>query len=120
MSFIQRLAEQKIREAQQQGAFDNLPGKGEPLRLEDDRGVPQHLRMAYKVLKNAGILPPELIMRKEIVSLEQLIAACEDEDERKHLRTELSLKWFRFETAVGDGMRVPGRYRGLVEHRLGL
>jgi len=118
MRFIQRLAERKIREARQKGDFDDLPGKGEPLRLEDDSSVPETLRMAYKVLKNADVLPPELLLRKEIVTLEQLIAACEDDDARKRLRIELSLKRLQLETAVHDGMRVPGRYRGRVEKRL--
>ena len=118
MLFIQRLAEQKIREAQQEGVFDNLPGKGKPLRLDDDRGVPEHLRMAYKILKNADVLPPELELRKEMVTLERLIAACEDEDARARLRTELSLRRLQYETAMDRGLRVPGSYRAKVEAKL--
>ena len=56
---IASIAEEKIREAQAEGAFDNLPGRGRPLQYEDDSGIPPDLRMAYKVLKNAGCLPPE-------------------------------------------------------------
>ena len=59
-SVIQSIAEQRIAEAQQQGAFDNLPGAGRPLQLEDDSHIPPELRMAYKVLRNAGCLPPEM------------------------------------------------------------
>ena len=46
------LAEERIREAQKNGAFDNLPGKGKPLVLEDFSLVPADLRLAYYVLKN--------------------------------------------------------------------
>ncbi|MFQ5539397.1 MAG: DUF1992 domain-containing protein, partial [Candidatus Binatia bacterium] len=34
-SFLLRVVEEKIRDAQETGAFDNLPGKGKPLELED-------------------------------------------------------------------------------------
>ena len=49
------------------GEFDNLEGQGQPLKLEDDSHIPPELRMAYKILKNADCLPPELELRQEIV-----------------------------------------------------
>lgn len=52
--------ESRIAQAHEQGEFDNLPGKGKPLQLDDDRLVPEEVRAAYKVLKNAGFVPPEL------------------------------------------------------------
>jgi len=78
MDPLVRIAEEKIREAMARGEFDNLPGAGKPLALEDDSMVPEDLRVPYKVLKNAGCLPPELEMRKEIVTLKILISAIED------------------------------------------
>ena len=50
-SAIQIIAENRIREAQQNGEFDNLPGMGKPLEFEDDSNIPEDLRMAYKILK---------------------------------------------------------------------
>lgn len=86
-SVIQNIAERRIAEAQERGDFDNLPGTGKPLRLEDDSAVPEELRMAYKILKNAGCLPPELADRKEINSLVDLLEHCEDERERvRHMQ----------------------------------
>jgi hypothetical protein len=79
---MQLVAERKIREAIEQGQFDNLEGRGRPLRLEDDSGVPEDLRLAYKILKNAGCLPPELELKREIVRLEELLASVEDEQEK--------------------------------------
>lgn len=73
------IAEQRIREAQDQGAFDRLPGAGKPLELEDDSHVPEDLRMGYKLLRNAGYLPPELEERKEITSLVEMLEKCSDE-----------------------------------------
>jgi hypothetical protein len=53
------VAEQKIREAMKEGAFDNLPGAGKPLVPEDLSHIPEEMRMAYKILKNSGHLEPE-------------------------------------------------------------
>ena len=86
-SVIQSIAERRIAEAQERGDFDNLPGTGRPLRLEDDSAVPEELRMAYKVLKNSGCLPPELADRKEINTVVDLLEHCQDERERvRHMQ----------------------------------
>ena len=81
-SVIQFIAERRIEEAQAQGVFDNLPGRGRPLQLEDMSHVPEDLRMAYKILSNAGCLPPELAERKELNRLVDLLGSCKDEQER--------------------------------------
>ena len=59
-----KIVEQRIREAQEKGEFDDLAGHGKPLALEDDRHIPEDLRLAYKILKNAGCLPPEVEEKK--------------------------------------------------------
>ncbi len=82
MDFFARIAENRILEAIEAGLFDNLKGKGQPLNLEDDCHIPAELKMAYKILKNADCLPPELELRKEIVTLQELVASMEDEAEK--------------------------------------
>ncbi|ADH85684.1 DUF1992 domain-containing protein [Desulfurivibrio alkaliphilus] len=82
LTAIEIIAERRISEAIAAGGLDGGSLKGKPLVYEDDSHVPAELRMAYKVLKNAGYLPPELETRREINRLEELIAATEDE----HLR----------------------------------
>jgi hypothetical protein len=57
------LVEQKLAEAVSRGEFDNLPGAGRPLDLDDDKLVPEELRVAYRILKNAGCVPPEVEAR---------------------------------------------------------
>ncbi|HEX9204502.1 MAG TPA: DUF1992 domain-containing protein [Candidatus Deferrimicrobiaceae bacterium] len=87
------IAERRILEAMERGEFDDLPGKGKPLDLEDDDPmVPEELRMAYRMLKNAGMLPPELELRKEILRLSDLLDAVRDEGERRARRRELDYK----------------------------
>ncbi len=78
MICFQRIAERRIQEAVNRGELDNLPGAGEPLELADDSNVPEDLRMAYKVLKNAGCVPPEIALRKEIAKTEGLLAGMEE------------------------------------------
>ena len=82
MDFFERIAENRIQEAIEAGVFDDLRGKGRPLRLEDESHIPPELRMAYKILKNADCLPPELEVRKEIVTLQDLVAGLKDEAEK--------------------------------------
>ncbi len=79
---LQKIIEQKIREAQMKGEFDNLPGTGKPVEIEDDRHVPEDLRMAYKILKNANCVPPELELKKEIRRMEDMLENLSDEKEK--------------------------------------
>lgn len=82
LNVIAQIAEQKICNAMEQGAFDNLPGMGKPLVLEDLSNIPPDLRMAYKILKNAGAMPEELALRKEIDTLWELLDNCSEEKQR--------------------------------------
>jgi hypothetical protein len=66
------IAEEKIAEAIARGEFDNLPGAGRPLNLDDDALIPEELRLAYRILKNAGYVPPELETLNEIAQLERI------------------------------------------------
>lgn len=85
MEAVALLAETKIRVAMTRGEFDDLPGEGRPLPLEDLSRVPAELRMGYKLLRNAGCLPPELEARKEVARLGALLAATGDPGERTRL-----------------------------------
>jgi hypothetical protein len=77
-----KVAEERIREAMERGEFDDLEGKGKPLKLEDDSKLPEDLRLGYKILKNADCLPPELELRKEIRTTEALLAGIKDTQEK--------------------------------------
>ena len=100
MTLIDQLAEHYIEEAIEQGAFDRLPGHGRPLELDDDSHVPEALRAGYRLLKNAGFLPPELQLRKDIESAETLLQGITDGAERSHAQARL--EWLRLQL---DGHR---------------
>jgi hypothetical protein len=86
MKLIERLGldaliERRIQSAMARGEFDNLPGAGRPLVLDDDPLVPASLRAAYRVLKNAGFVPPELAQIAEVNALLGAIAREELHDD---------------------------------------
>ena len=92
MDIFAKIAEQRIREAIENGEFDNLEGMGKPLDFSEDVWIPQDLRMSYRILKNAGCLPPELELRNEIVSLRDLINTIDDDQVRLKKLRELNFK----------------------------
>ena len=73
MHVLDLIAERKIAEAEREGALTNLPGEGAPLALDDDPLIPEDLRMAYRILKNAGLVPEEISLLREVGELEALV-----------------------------------------------
>ena len=69
---LEFIAEQKIAEAIARGELDDLPGHGSPLDLGDDALIPEEMRLAFRILKNAGFVPPEVATLNEIAQLERL------------------------------------------------
>ncbi len=106
VGLIERLAEQRILEAQRKGEFNDLAGKGQPLQLEDHSDVPDDLRMAYHVLKNAHVLPPEAELMKDIRIIEDLLKHVEDGGERKALAKSLQWKMIRLDILKRRSMNL--------------
>ncbi len=92
MDFLGRIAERRILEAIQKGEFENLEGQGKPIKFEDETWIPEDLRMAYRILKNAACIPPELELRNEIINLSALINTIDDDKERLKKIRELNFK----------------------------
>ena len=102
MFLIDQLAEQKINEAIERGDLDDLPGAGQPLDLGDDAMVPEELRASYRLLKNAGYLPPDLQLRKEILSVDALLIQARSEEERESLSKRLRYLQMQLSIASPD------------------
>jgi hypothetical protein len=63
---LQYIADRKIEEAIVRGEFDNLPGAGRPIDLDDcDPLMPPEARMAWRILKNANLNPGDLLLREK-------------------------------------------------------
>ncbi|GAA0342034.1 DUF1992 domain-containing protein [Bacillus carboniphilus] len=99
------IAEDHIKRAMREGEFDNLPGKGKPLPKDDLAHIPEELRMAYRIMKNAGYSEEENELKREVMSIEDLIRDCEDEEERKRHQTKLNeklLRWNQMQAKKGS------------------
>jgi hypothetical protein len=84
------IAERRIREAMAQGHFENLPGAGRPLNLEDYFSTPEEVRMAYSILKNANCAPAEVELLNEVSRLERELAQAADVAARESLQRALT------------------------------
>ena len=82
MFAFEKIAEQRILEAIERGELDGLPGAGSPISYEDESRIPEDLRMAYRILKNANCVPPEISEMKEIRQAEDLLEHIQDEQEK--------------------------------------
>jgi hypothetical protein len=91
MSF-ERLVEEKIQEAMARGEFDNLRGRGKPQNLDDYFAAPEDSRMAWSVLRNAGILPEEVQLAKDIAALRERLAHAPGGEEQERLKKALDAK----------------------------
>jgi hypothetical protein len=122
MDILAKIAEQKIREAMERGEFDNLACHGKPLKLDDLTGVPGPLRMGYRILKNAGVLPAEMQLKKDILALQDLINACYDEEERRGMQHKMSQKMLRYNVMMERQFHKPTyrKYEAKIRRKLRL
>ena len=117
MHAFEAIAEQRISEAITRGELDQLPGQGQPLDLEDDLLVTQDLRMAYRILKNAGYVPPEVHTLKEIAELERLVHALDDDAQRTIALRRLRLLTMQLgEMRSGSLQSESPYYHSLLQH----
>jgi len=79
---FEKIVEDRIKQAQKKGAFEHLPGLGQPLSLGNDHFVSEELRLAYKILKNADFLPPEIELKREIRVTEDLLSGMTETAEK--------------------------------------
>jgi hypothetical protein len=90
--------EEHLRRAMEEGKFADLPGKGKPLKIDDDPLVDPDWRLANHMLKSAGFTLPWIELLKEI--------DAEIEAARANLRR--SWEWCRSRRQPGGSRRQPG------------
>ena len=115
---IRLIAERRISEAIREGQLDVEGWRNKPLPMTNDYLVPEELRMAHKILKNAGYLPPEIETKKEIQQIEDLLATCEDERARVKQMKKLSYLMMKLSSMKGDTLNIESQeeyYRQVVE-----
>lgn len=118
MWLLDRLAEECIEQAIARGDLDDLPGRGRPLRLEDDAMVPAELRPAYRLLKNAGYLPQEMQLRRDLQDAEALLRAARTEEERATAGPRLRLLLSRLSGSRAGSLLTQEAYLQRIRDRI--
>ena len=106
---LDALVEARIERAIERGELAGLPGQGHPIALDDDACVAPELRLAHRILKNAGYVPEEVELRREIASLAALIDATEGAEQTRAIARR---DWLRARLAMRGGAGT-----SLLEHR---
>ena len=105
-----KLVEQKIREAMREGEFENLEGAGRPVNLDAYFSTPEELRAGYAVLRNAGVMPEEAHILRDMNDIKQKLEACREEAERETLSASLRELQLKYDLLAerNRGVRRPG------------
>ena len=115
-----KIVEERIRKAQKKGEFDNLEGNGESLDLLNDQTVAEELRLAYKILKNADCIPPELELKKEIRQTEELLGAMTETAEKYKAIKKINFLIMKLNTLRGTSIEFeePQKYSDKLIEKL--
>ncbi|MCF7696038.1 DUF1992 domain-containing protein [Mycetohabitans sp. B2] len=131
MKLLDALVEQRIAAAAARSEFDDLPGSGRALQLDDDLLVPHEVRVANRILKNAGFVPPGVEHLRALRELEHALCECDmgpqcpahdgpllDRAEQRRLRAKWLALTMALESLRGGPMVVPHEYCRRVAERL--
>lgn len=115
-----KVVEERILTAQKNGAFDNLPGSGLPLKFENGC-IHAELRLAYKILKNADCLPPEIELKNQIQRTEDLLAGMQDTSEKYRVLKKLNFLIMKLNTLrnTSINLEMPQQYSDKLVDRFG-
>ena len=100
-----KLIEEKIKQAQERGEFDNLPGKGKPVDLTAYFETPEDVRLAQSVLKNAGIKSREVELLNEIAGLKEVLASLQNEKKKPEIQKRIQEKQIEFSVMMESQKR---------------
>ena len=91
MAGVDEIIRQWVQKAEKSGEVRDLPGFGEPFRFEDGfLETPTELRMAYKVLKNAGYVPAEIEMLQNLATMREELNAESDPKKQHELKVKIA------------------------------
>jgi hypothetical protein len=118
---FEKIVEERILKAQKEGDFDNLEGAGKPLNLEDLSGIPEELKLSYRILKNADCLPPEIEIKKEIYKTEDLLTGMDDTAEKYKVMKKLNFLIMKLNSLRKSSIEfeMPEKYFSNLVERFG-
>ncbi|WP_233830470.1 DnaJ family domain-containing protein [Paraburkholderia sp. ZP32-5] len=118
MKLLDALVEQRIAAAAARGEFDDLPGAGAPLLLDDDALVPEEVRVANRILKNAGFVPPAVEQLRALRDLQTELDAVSDPATRCQLQARMLALDMALESLRGGPLVLPREYCRRIAERL--
>ncbi len=118
MRLLDALVEQRIAAAAARGEFDDVPVSGAPMELDDDQLVPVEVRVANRILKNAGFVPPADAQLRALCNLQEELRAVSDRATRCRLQAKILALDMALESLRGGPMVVPGEYCRRIAERL--
>jgi hypothetical protein len=87
-----------LRESEASGELRSAPSYGKPMPFNDGYDdTPAELRMAMKILHDAGVVPPEVELLHQLAALRREAAACPDAEQARALSRKASEleQWIR-------------------------
>ena len=91
LELIEDEISRKLAEAERTGELRSAPSFGKPLAADAEWDMtPDELKMPFRILKNAGIVPPEVELFRERASLREALQAASDEGQSQVLRKQLT------------------------------
>ncbi len=101
---LHRIAERRIEEAISRGEFENLSGKGRPLKPDEVDKLPEEMRMAYIILKNSGFMEKQ--ETQKVSNPQSLLECCSGLEEAHDLmHSDKKLKFISQKV----GLKIPGK-----------
>lgn len=88
--------EEILRQAVERGEFQNLPGQGKKLDLDEYFCTPEDRRVAYALLKSNGFVPEEVQLLKEVEVLQEQLRHTTNEEEQKQIRQEIEIRRLKY------------------------
>jgi DnaJ homologue, subfamily C, member 28, conserved domain len=91
MSGVDEIIRQWVQKVEATGELRKIPGFGEPFQFDDGfLETPTELRMAYKILKNAGYVPAEIELLQKLAAMREELNATQDVSRRRELELGIS------------------------------
>jgi hypothetical protein len=118
MKLLDALVEQRIAAAAARGEFDELPGAGAPQELDDDLLVPEEVRVANRILKNAGFVPPAVEQLRSLRHLQEELRAAGDDAARCRVQAKMLALDMALESLRGEPTVLPREYCRRIAERL--
>ena len=118
MRLLAALVEQRIPAAAARGEFDEIPVTDAPPELDDDLRVPAEVRIANRILKTAGFVPPAVEQLRALCNLQDEMRAVSDRATRCRLQAKMLALDMALESLRGGPLVVPREYCRRIAERL--